>query len=438
MLATNTATQIDLAVARLEAWLETMRGSGGYGGPVAHWWRQSLSYTGPGFDWRYEGIIVGYLQLWERTNQACWLMKAQRAGDDLLAAQLDNGHFTASSFEANPAAGGTPHEAACDAGLLRLALTLRAAGYNDWQKYADCANRNLQNFYIHQLWDTENHSFRDSPSVPSFVPNKVATACEAFFLLAEIRGEERWVETYVLPNLARIIEHQRQEASDPLLGAIAQNSFGRQKIEKYFPIYNARCIPALLLGYEWTKEEKYLEAAWQVMRFIERWVNSDGALPTVIYSNQKVNRYPAWIAPLGDILRANTALERYGLVFEFNAIQKRLLTGQDNSGGIQTAWGFAEQVHQRTPTRPDVRDLLHVVGWCDKAFRHLTSQVSGLTLPKAENKVFEAECIFRGQALIFSEQVDQLEVTNQAGQCRYRWRKGQPWAEIAAPEFWLH
>ena len=54
---------------RLEAWLETMRGPGGYGGPVAHWWQQSLMYTGPGLDWRYEGIIEGYLQLWARTGK---------------------------------------------------------------------------------------------------------------------------------------------------------------------------------------------------------------------------------------------------------------------------------------------------------------------------------------------------------------------------------
>jgi hypothetical protein len=52
-----------LTLARLEAWLESMRGPGGYGGPVAHWWRQSLLYTGPGLDWRYEGIILGYLAL---------------------------------------------------------------------------------------------------------------------------------------------------------------------------------------------------------------------------------------------------------------------------------------------------------------------------------------------------------------------------------------
>ena len=65
----RTSSSINTAVMRLDAWLETMRGPNGYGGPVAHWWQQSLMYTGAGLDWRYEGIIEGYLQLWARTEK---------------------------------------------------------------------------------------------------------------------------------------------------------------------------------------------------------------------------------------------------------------------------------------------------------------------------------------------------------------------------------
>ena len=70
-------------VADLDAWLETMRGPDGYGGPVAHWWQNCLSYTGAGLDWRYEGLISGYLTLWARTGEPRWAARARRAGDDL-------------------------------------------------------------------------------------------------------------------------------------------------------------------------------------------------------------------------------------------------------------------------------------------------------------------------------------------------------------------
>jgi hypothetical protein len=427
-------TQIDTAVVKLDAWLETMRGPGGYGGPVAHWWQQSLIYTGAGLDWRYEGIIAGYLQLWERTGDERWLARACRAGDDLLSGQLERGHYAASGFEINPATGGTPHEAACDAGLLLLALALRTARRASWQRYAACAERNLREFYVAQLWDSAARSFRDSPHVPSFVPNKAATVGEALFLLAEVTGDALWVERYALPTLDRVVEHQIRDAG-ALDGAIAQNSFGARKVEKYFPIYIARCIPALLRGYRWTNDEHYAECALRAMSFIARWMDQDGCFPTVVYAKRRANRYPCWIAPLGDLLRAADALRPYGFDADLDAAQHRLLAGQDVSGGMQTASGFAGQVSGRRSGAPDLRDILHVVGWCDKAFRYLASHV-GPELPAAASAPFEAACVFRGQALRLVETPKLLEVAY-GRETRYRWRKGQPWPEIAASAFWL-
>lgn len=427
------ATPIDHALARLDAWLDTVRGPGGYGGPVAHWWQQSLLYTGAGLDWRYEGIIDGYLQLWARSGDERWLAKACRAGDDLAAGQLSDGHYPASAFEINPASAGTPHAAAADVGLLLLALALRNAGQPGWQEYADCAERNIRAFYLGQLWDAETQSFRDSPAVPSFVPNKAATVCEALFLLAELTGAAEWVERYVLPTLDRIIAHQVRGGA--LDGAIAQNSFGAQLVAKYFPIYIARCVPALLRGLRWNGDGRYAAAALRAMRFIARWAGADGTLPTVIYPTLRANRYPCWVAPLGDVLRAADAARPYGFDTDLSAILQRLLAGQDATGGIQTASGFAAQAGGRLPALPDVRDLLHVAGWCDKAFRYLAMH-AGPALPAATSAPFAAACSFQGQSFTFVETAEQLVITNRAGVC-YRWRKGEPWAHAPHAAFWL-
>jgi hypothetical protein len=426
--------QIDTAVAKMDAWFETMRGPDGYGGPVVHWWQQSLVYTGAGLDWRYEGIIVGYLQLWKQTGDERWLMKARRAGNDLVAAQLPNGHFPASIFEANPASAGTPHEVACDVGLLLLSLMLREKGASDWALYAACAERNIQTFYVEQLWDADMKAFRDDPETPTFVPNKAATACEALFMLAEATHDEQWVEYYALPTLNRIIAHQVQDGG-VLDGAIAQNSFGRRFNEKYIPIYNARCVAALLRGYHWTNKEVYASCALRTMCFLDRWVAPDGSLPTVIYPNLKANRYPCWISPLGDVLHAADACRSYGFDFDFSTTMQWMLAGQDESGGIQTARGFAAQTGGKLSRLPDVRDILHVVGWCDKAFRHLTFHASS-NLPVAESNPFETACTFRGEKMYLVEFSTLLEVYSRRG-TEYRWWKGQPWADVAAPKFWL-
>jgi hypothetical protein len=430
---------IDVAVGRLDAWLDTMRGPGigGYGGPVAHWWQQSLLYTGPGLDWRYEGIIIGYLQLWERSGDERWLLKACQAGDDLVDGQLEAGHYRASAFEINPATAGTPHEAACDVGLLRLALALRKNCSGDWRTYGLCAERNIRAFYVDKLWNTIAHSFQDSPGTLSFVPNKAATACEAIFLLAELSGNESLVDEYALPNLERILQHQVNEAGDRLDGAIAQNSFGTRVIAKYFPIYNARCVPALVCAYRWTASERYLDAALRVMRFIHRWTEEDGALPTVVYANRRTNRFPAWVAPLGDVLRAGDELSVYGGEMKAGATLERVLRGQDASGGIQTATGFAAQAGGPPGALPDARDLLHVVGWCDKAFRYLTGHTSKATLPIGSSRRFEQDCMFRGTAMRMAEDPATLEFRDRAGRQVYLWQKGQPWVKAASPEFWL-
>jgi hypothetical protein len=430
---------IDNAIAHLDAWLETTRGPGkskGYGGPVAHWWQQCLLYTGPGLDWRYEGIIAGYLMLWRKTGDEGWLQKARRAGDDLVAGQSTAGHFACSGFELNPVTAGTPHEAACDIGLLLLAQILKEQGGADWERYATAAERNLKHFYVQRLWDSETLSFRDSPNVASFVPNKAATACEALFLLAELQGEDSWVECYALPTLDRIVAYQVESSDRRLDGAIAQSSIDRRRADKYFPLYIARCVPALLKGYHWTQRAIYAQAAVRALGFISQWIGEDGSLPTAIYPNRRVNQYPSWVAPLAEILRAAEAAHPQGFDSELGATQQRLLDGQDQSGGFQTATGFAAQTGGRAPELPDVRDLLHVTGWCAMAFRYLAAHVTAQGPGPAESQPFEAACTFRGRTLHLRETADEL-VISKADQPAYRWRKGEPWAEAAEPELWL-
>jgi hypothetical protein len=432
-------SSFDLAIARLDAWFDTLRDPTGqqpYGGPVSHWWQQSLLYTGPGLDWRYEGIIRGYLLLWQRTGEPRWLDKAHRAGDDLLHAQLANGHYPASSFEGNPASAGTPHEAAADLGLLSLAIALKTSGDPGYHRYSQLAIRNLRSFYIDQLWDPTSRSFRDDPLVPSFVPNKAATAAETFFALGELTGEASWAVEYALPNLDRILTHQLTTPGR-LHGAIAQNSFGSKLVPKYMPYYIARCIPALVQGYELTKDEKYLAAAIDAMRFISSQLRDDGSLPPALYPHRQANHHPAWVAALGDVLRSADILTSYGFTADLSSMHARLLAGQDCSGAITTATGFAAQAGGKPGRLPEFRDQLHVAGWCDKAFHYLASHATGAPLPSASCEPFQADCTFQGLRLSVHEDPQRLQALHH-GKSVYLWLKGEPWARQASPQFWLH
>ncbi|NDJ59491.1 MAG: hypothetical protein GYB67_00110, partial [Chloroflexi bacterium] len=98
-MTTPDSALIATATARLAAWFATMRtptaqdGAQGYTGPVAHWWQNTLQFTGVGLDWRYEGLIHAYLNLYRATADPQWLTCARRAGDDVVRGQLPNGHF---------------------------------------------------------------------------------------------------------------------------------------------------------------------------------------------------------------------------------------------------------------------------------------------------------------------------------------------------------
>lgn len=421
------------AIPGMDAWLDTMRTEQGYGGPVAHRWQDSLFYTGSGFDWRYEGIIFGYLRLHQVTGELRWLSKACRAGDDLRNAQLSDGRLPASSFEANPAAGGTPHEAACDLALLRLAAVLKAAGDPTWVEFLSTARRNLVEYYIQKLWDSTQCSFRNQTEDAALVPNKISTLVEAGFALTEIEGKDDLLQQYFLPALASILPAQVKHAGSPLHGAIDQSISGSHPSGRYFPYYVARCVPALLQAFQYKREQVYLDAAVDAMNFVLRSQRPNGSFPQVIYANGRQTLEPRWIAACGDILRSAQLLSAYGYSWGgIEQTQKWLLDGILPSGGIRTADGFAALESSQLRNRlPDFRDLLPVCGWVDKAFYYLAQQVQpDWQIPSFSGiKQVTLPCIFRGKVSDFLESEDCIQVSR-AGKIIYSWEKGKTWAKI--------
>ena len=360
-------------IAGLDQWFDTMRVDWpvhGYGGPVVHWWNHCLAYRGSGLDWRYEGIVDGYLMIWRATGECSWLDKAVRAGRDLLEGQRADGHFRNSAFELNPANGGTPHEAAADVGLLLLARELATRNSSASESFRNAARHNLESYWFDQLWDQPSTLLRDGPGEPTFVPNKAATFIDAVLLLSELTDRPDLVEQYALPTAEKILTMQVVDRAHPLHGAIAQNRLGNQVNEAYFPHYIARIIPPLLHLFERTGNSCLESAALDAARFLERVRERDGGFPQVIYGSGRINRRPRWIAGSGDILRAFTIANQYGASVDLCPSIGWLFRGVRSDGHIATAEGFG-QIVPLFSRRDRFADDLGVVGWCDKAFRAL-------------------------------------------------------------------
>jgi hypothetical protein len=431
----KTTSSIANHILAFDAWLETMHGSNGYGGPIAHWWENCLEFTGAGLDWRYEGIILAYLNLYTKTDDAQWLTKAKHAANDLIRGQLPTGLFRNSQYELNPYPAGTPHEAACDHGLLQLAAVLKAKNDDEWSVYADAATKNIHEFQIRWLWGDADSVFFDNLSKTSFVANKSATLCEALFKHADITGDDALVQQYALPTLEMILKLQIQEGE--LRGAICQSSASGKQVEWFFPYYIGRCVSGLITAYEWTHDERYLVAAQHATDFMMRWRYEDGSFPQIIYAPHQMNRYPQWIAGVGDILRVFERMNSVGNTsYTLEPSLQWLLAGHDVTGAIRTAHGFASHMTQRKPRKlPEFRDLLPVVGWADKAFRFLTSQLpDGSDLAsKPTLQAFETQCLVRGNVATYYENDTEISLRRK-NKLIYRWQKGQEWADTCAPE----
>lgn len=419
-------------IAQLDTWLDSIRNEDGYGGPVVHWWQNSLHYTGAALDWRYEGIVTAYLNLYQKTKAQQWLHKAQRAGDDLVKGQLPSGNFRFSSFEQNPHAGGTPHEAACDIALLRLAKQLRHDA-QDATVYIEAARHNIDHYYVNTLWNPSEQYFQDTPSGTNIVPNKAATLTEALFLLAELTGEARYIDAYAMPTLHAVLKHQIK-ADTPLDGAIYQLSRNGHNSPWLFPYYAARCVPALVTAGQHTNDDRFIESAKAAMRFVSRFTYNDGSIAQIVYTNGQVNRYPSWVAANGDMLQCFDMLAPYELLVDTSASKEWVLQRQHTNGPFHTAYGFDSQVSQHSPKNklPDLRDILPVVGWTDKAFRYLTTLYDGqeaIPVHKSAQSAISIESLLRGHRVQYNEDRNQVVIL-QGNRTIYRWYKGERWAAI--------
>jgi hypothetical protein len=148
------------------------------------------------------------------------------------------------------------------------------------------------------------------------------------------------------------------------------------------------------------------------------------------YSNGDSIANPRLFAASGDLLRVFILAYQYGLATEATIAYyiELLVKAQSTTGGISTGIGFAH-LGSTTPYRgiPEFRDVMPVVGWCDKSFRALsTLPITPKTLER-ENEISEAQtpCIWKRQHCIFTESSGSFRLEAAATRkCLYLWEKG--------------
>ena len=393
---------IEVCLNLLDKWLDSCRVKEGYGGPVVHWWGESLTYTGVGTDWRYEGIITAYLNLYKKSWNEYWLNKAVMAGNDLVKLQLKDGYFPTSCFELNPTAGTLVHQAGCDIGLLELYKTTKE------EQFLNSAERNIYQI-IDKYWDStkgQYHAFVDrTTSKQSFYysPNMAATFTEALMTLLNINGDKK-LEPYINKTLRYLLSIQVQK------GRLEGGIFEEEDHSSIYSFYVARYVPVFLKQYEITKENEFKKAADKIVKFLLSLEHKQGGFYHFIsYNGNKYDKF-RWIAGTGDILRALHLAK-----VDESIIKKHvdwILHYQHPSGGVQSSITKKQRFN----------DVIPVVGWCDKTFRLLSLIANGEVI-NTEYKKTVCECILKGKHVQYEEDKKHMAVTYK-GKIFYLWKKG--------------
>lgn len=370
------------AIGKNLSWLSTMKTPRGYAGPVVHYWNNSLDYIGPGTDWRYEGLISSFLILYEKTGETRFLDSAIEAGDFILRNRRANGGFFFASFESNPSfeSIGTPHQSAVALALIRLADKLKSLGL-EYKKFSLAAKKNLEKIHMEKLWSKEKQTFFQyekslaARQPNAFVPNKIATACQAFFAMYRHTSEKKFLDIGLVA-LEYVPVMQCLDNTEWFGGIFQSNDQ-----HKVFSYYTARCIPALAEGYELGKNEGFRRTIENALVFLNSMQNPDGSHAAGFMqtgSGFQKTPLPHFAAGAGDI---GLALEIGKLFGKANSrgVLGWVLQNAGKSGGFFSARGlmYKNQVDAPKKVEYSWQDALPVVGWNDKALHFLCSVCKG-------------------------------------------------------------
>jgi hypothetical protein len=279
---------------------------------------------------------------------------------------------------------------------------------------------------IGRLW--RGKGFREQPDDDCLVANKNATTLEALMLYEALSGNS--MEVYIQAAAAVILA--RQVDSGACEGATVHA--GTHQHGLTFGIYTARCVAAMVRLIAQQPDPRYLGFIKKAVGYLSKLVQPDS---TVLghYKNGQIIAAPCWISPSGDLLRALLLADPYVAVDQSRIayLVSMLMSAQYVGGGIPTAKGFSALGRSSSLTAlPEFRDVLPVVGWCDKAFRALTMLFTPRNL--STDKVFphtRVDCIWCNRRCWFEEDKVSFKLTEQrSGKLLYHWHKGKTYPEV--------
>ncbi|MEM6821022.1 MAG: hypothetical protein AAF558_03615 [Verrucomicrobiota bacterium] len=420
--ADTASEKVSNALALQFNWFKTIHTVGGYSGPVVSFRSNSLRFTGPGNDWRLEGLIKGSIELFKKTQNFEWLDIIERDVTGFLSAQRNDGTFENSYFEWNPFEGGMPHEPAVLAVCLQANQVLEQYD-RSITGLEEIVQRYLDDVLTERLWNKSMGFVRDWEISDFQYTNAASCAAmlELINVLAEINGDRRRY-SYFADALAQTLVGLQIEGGY-LDGAVVSSN---RRGAGASPFLASRCLRALRLHANLVKSSSISEAADRLKTFLVRQALPEGGFKRMLWTWRPHSINPIVTGASAQVL---TALLEDGFNDDpFYKLQENwLLSLQLPTGAFRNAIGHG----QLTPNvdKSEWRDWIPSAGWQDKIFYFLA--LRGASSPSNEwaSKEWETRTRVKGAWGEYIENPEEIKVLRK-GVLFYHWKKRKRMASV--------
>ncbi len=418
LLATTSASLAE-AGGRLDLWFAGMRGPEGYYGPVVGPRGAAMAYCGPGFDWRYEGLLEGWMSRHRAAPEAAWLDRIEGALAEIGRAQLANGAFRCSYFDSNPFEGGMPYEPILVAALLRARAFLKENGRTPDPALDRLAEQFVEGRLFLELWNKALRTFNNwlQSEYDSCSPAGVAAIVEVLIAYGEATGSRERMEPYIRGAAESLLAAQVKGGA--LAGAMPVSSRPGAPANA---LLAARCLPALALLTRCLNDDRFKQAGEAVEGFLRSQALSEGGFAAMAYDNRPAAQAPVFVGAAAGVL---TSLARSGRSPDetWAPHVEFILRRQTATGAFDNAAGFGGRAGE---AEPDWRDVVPACGWADKIY-----QLVALLHPKAAGPAVVGEVRravrVRGRRAFFEESSRSMRLVEQTGRVWFDWEKGTKW-----------
>ena len=422
------STDIWRALAGVEHWLQSVRvPDKGYGGPAIGRDGIAVRFCGPAYDWRLEALFEAWAARYDASGDERWLERIRDGLSALCAAQLPDGRFRNSYFDANPFEGGMPHEPAVLAAACRASRQLERRGVSVQFDLSGAVERYVSQHLLRRLWNKQLQTFNNwlQSEFESYMPHAVAACVDLLVQHGRICNEPRRFARYIEGAVTSILNVQIE--GGPLAGGVPVSNGGTRR---FVPALAARCCLPLIRAARVYDQPAWAASGERVADFVLQTERRQGgvALTEDARPGAQAVVFPGETA---DILGVLLSCKRLGIA-EVRDRVAPLLQQQYPSGAFPSARGFAGFFRQRVP---DWRDVMPTCAWNAKIYALLAVLSSGtgdaFRAPvDAGNGAMEMPVRVRGNRAMLRDDDSCIQIARRKGALLYRWEKGNNWASV--------